>query len=192
MTEPVSNALPPLPLPETPKPSRLHFEPSAPVWWYIVRMGAIAFSGAMLVSIVLGNLISGPDLREEIYASEPWLFMVEALVIAPPLETLIMAFFFFVGRFITKNQVRLAFACAVFWGLLHLLNSPVNGIAVLWPFYIMSRAYLAWRPLGFWKAFGVTTLIHAANNTIPALVFVMFVEQPASSSEQVWAPVHVP
>ncbi len=191
MTESIT-APPPLPSPETPKPSRLHFEPSAPVWWYIVRMGAIAFTGAMLVSIVLGSLIDTPDLREEMYASEPWLFMVEALVIAPPLETLIMAFFFFLARFFTKDPVRLALACAVFWGLLHLVNSPLNGIAVLWPFYIMSRAYLAWRPLGFWKAFGVTTLIHAANNTIPALIFVLFVDQPVSSAEQVSAPNYIP
>jgi hypothetical protein len=155
-------------------------------------MGMIAFAGAMLVSIVLGNLISDSDLREEIYASEPWLFAVEALVVAPPLETLFMAFFLFVGQFITKNPVRLALACAVFWGLLHLLNSPVNGIAVLWPFYIMSRAYLAWRPLGFWKAFGVTTMIHVANNTIPVLVFVLFVEAPTSSPDAGWAPVQVP
>jgi len=155
-------------------------------------MGLTAFAGAMLISIVLGNLIDDTDLREELYASEPWMFAVEALVIAPPLETLIMALFFFVGRFITKNQIRLALACALFWGVLHLFNSPVNGIAVLWPFYIMSRAYLAWRPLGFWKAFGVTTMIHVANNTIPVLVFVLFMEPPASSPDAGWAPAHVP
>ena len=192
MTESTFTAPPQAPFTEPPRQSWPRFEPASPAWWYIVRMGLIAFAGAILVSIALGNLIDDTDLREEIYASEPWLFAIEALVIAPPIETLIMAFFLFAGRYITNNQLRLALSCAVFWGLLHLLNSPVNGAAVIWPFYIMSRAYLAWRPLGFWKAFGVTTMIHVANNTIPVMVFVMFLEAPSSPTNAEWAPVQVP
>ncbi len=88
------------------------------------------------------------------------------VVVAPHIETMLMALFFGIATFFSGNVRRLALISCVSWGLLHLVNSPVNALGVVWPFYIMSRAYLAWRPLGFWKAVGTTTLIHAAINAL--------------------------
>lgn len=64
--------------------------------------------------------------------------------------------------------------------------SQVNALGVVWPFYIMSRAYLTWRPLGFWKAVGTTTLIHAAINALAigiAGIALAFKRRPLASGD---------
>ena len=189
MTEPNTSMPPPWPAPPDPRDGTGDwFAPRGPVWWYVLRMGGIAFTGAMIAAIALSPVLGDSDVRFELMDSKPWLFAIDALLLAPPLETLVMALFFLLCGFLTKHVVRLSLACALFWGVLHMFNSPVNGIAVLWPFYIMSRAYLAWRPLGFWKAFGVTTLIHATNNTIPVLLFVLFAEAPQVTTDPNFVP----
>ena len=190
MTESNGDIPPPLPGPEVSHAkSFLEFEPTGPVWWYVLRMGGIAFLGAMLIGFGLGPFLCGSDSMIETIESDPWFFAIFAIVFAPPLETLILALFLGVSGLFTKNVVRLSIASALFWGVLHMLNSPVNGVAVLWPFYIMSRAYLAWRPLGFWKAFGVTALIHAANNTIPAMLFVLLAGPPAATPDPTYGQI---
>lgn len=189
MTEPAPDAPPPLPGPPDPPASAVDwFTPRGPLWWYVLRTGGVAFAGAMIASVALTPIFGETDIRFEMMESTPWLFAIAALLIAPPLETLMMALFFLLCRLLTKNVVRLSIASGLFWGVLHVFNSPVNGVAVIWPFYIMSRAYLAWRPLGFWKAFGVTILIHAANNTIPVLLFVLFSEAAPAVSEPNFVP----
>ncbi|GMV83983.1 MAG: hypothetical protein AMXMBFR7_51670 [Planctomycetota bacterium] len=130
-------------------------------------MWSIAFFGAVAAAVLVSPWTGGWDPTEE--GMPAWYFAFSAIVIAPPFETLAMAIFFGVAGFFSSNAHRLSMASALCWGALHLINAPVNAIAVVWPFYVMSRVYLAWRPLGFWKAFGVTMLIHAMINTVPAL-----------------------
>ena len=59
---------------------------------------------------------------------------------------------------------------ALIWAVLHSLAWLPWGVIVAWSFYVMSRAYLAWRPHGFGSALVVVASIHAAHNLIPALV----------------------
>jgi hypothetical protein len=143
------------------------FDPNPPFWRYALRMWLVAFLGAVAVAVLVSPLAGDWDPTED--GMPAWFFVLSALVIAPPVETLAMAIFFGIAGFIGRNVHRLSVASALCWGALHLVNAPVNAIAVVWPFYVMSRVYLAWRPLGFWKAFGVTMLIHGMNNTVPAL-----------------------
>jgi membrane protease YdiL (CAAX protease family) len=148
-------------------------------------MGLIAFFGAMLVLTVMGPFLSDTGMYDDLLDSNPLIFIFAVVIFAPLSETFVMALFFALAKFVTKDVQKLAIVSALCWGALHLFNAPANGIAVIWPFYIMSRAYLAWRPLGFWKAYGITALIHAIHNTPPAIAFLLYMMQsqdPAATS----------
>lgn len=156
-----------------PLPRRVtYFDPRGPLWRYALRMWFIAFFGAVAVAVFVSPLTGDWDPTEEDIPA--WFFAFSAIVIAPPFETLAMAIFFGIAGFFSANVHRLSLVSALCWGALHLINAPVNAVAVVWPFYVMSRVYLAWRPLGFWKAFGVTMLIHGMINTVPALAVLTF------------------
>lgn len=143
------------------------FAPRRPAWKYMLKMGILTTTVSILSAILLSQLVDVPDARAESMDAEPWIFAVVALVVAPPLETILMAFFFLIAGLSVKNPVRLGLLSALFWGAVHMTNSPVNAIIVVFPFYIMSRAYLAWRSNAFWKASGVTTGIHVIQNILP-------------------------
>lgn len=165
------------PIPELPGvlPRRRRFftfQPGGPLWWYAVRTWFVAFFGSVAIAVLLSPIVGEWDLSGEIAAEGEGyrLFMAMAAVtLAPPIETLMMAGFFGIATYFSRNAHRLSLCSGLLWGALHLSNAPVNAIAVVWPFYIMSRVYLAWRTVGFWKAFGVTTLIHTMINVFPAL-----------------------
>ncbi|MFA6243272.1 MAG: hypothetical protein WC655_20205 [Candidatus Hydrogenedentales bacterium] len=146
------------------------FEPGGRLWWYVARMALAAIAGALIVSTIAQPLFGTHDPRVDMLESNFLLAAFGMVVVAPPIETMLMALFFGIATFFSGNVRRLAVVSCVFWGLLHLVNSPVNALGVVWPFYIMSRAYLAWRPRGFWKAVGTTTLIHAAINALAMVI----------------------
>lgn len=92
-----------------------------------------------------------------------------ALILAPIIETLLLAatIALLSPLFITPNGV--AIGSAVVWAVIHSLAWAPWGIIIAWLFYVMSRAYVAWRSLGFARAFFVVALIHAAHNLFGAL-----------------------
>ena len=147
------------------------FQPGGPLWWYVTRMALAAFLGGALTAIVAQFFFEAGDQREELLQDNYLLAVFAMVVVAPPLETLFMALFFGIATFFSGNVHRLALVSTICWAVLHVANSPVNAFGVLWPFYVMSRVYLAWRPIGFWKAVGVTTLTHAGINGLAVLLY---------------------
>jgi hypothetical protein len=157
---------------EFPKPasqtSFWSFEPSHPVSRYVFRMWLITFPIAAAVGWLFSELI--PSRHHQPVGG---IGAFSALVVAPLLETLLLALTLKVISIFTGTPRYIAIVSGLAWGLLHALGWP-PAIVVGWPFYVMSRAYIAWRPLGFGHAFKVVALIHAAYNFIPAL-FMLFV-----------------
>jgi hypothetical protein len=41
---------------------------------------------------------------------------------------------------------------------------------VIWPFFVFSCAYLAWRRRSLWHAMGVTCGIHMFQNLLPGIL----------------------
>ena len=73
------------------------------------------------------------------------------------------------AAFITRKKYILALLNALFWAILHSLMAPAWGLGVLWPFFIFSCAYLAWRQKSWWRAVWVVACIHAFQNALPGL-----------------------
>ena len=152
---------------EFPKPASHNsfwsFEPSHPVSRYVLRMWLFTFPIAAAAGLLFSAL-TPPRHHHQVGGIAAF----SALVVAPLLETLLLALTLKIISIFAGTHRSIAIVSGLAWGLLHAIVWP-PAIVVGWPFYVMSRSYLAWRPLGFGHAFYVVALVHAAYNLIPAL-----------------------
>ena len=151
------------------------FEPSHPIWWYVVRMGLLSLVPSLLVAVAVVGIWSafsglpkpGPDFADSDTPAVVFFFLL--VVITPVVETLLMSAVLWCLSWITTRPAPLAVLSAIVWAMLHSSAALPWGLIVAWPFYVFSRAYLAWRPLGWWKAVAVAASIHGFQNVLPAL-----------------------
>jgi hypothetical protein len=137
---------------------------------YIIQMGAISLLPSMIIAGALYGLgaisettsPSFPPLRAPV-------LLAAVVVIGPAVETLFMSLILWFLSLFVKGRIFLAILSAVIWALLHSLDTPVWGLGVIWPFFVFSCAYLAWRDVSWRDAFVVTWGIHAFQNVIPGL-----------------------
>jgi hypothetical protein len=86
------------------------------------------------------------------------------IVIAPILETYLLILTLHILRSHKIHGLKLAIIAAVFWGMLHGVQSWPWFFPTAWSFFIFSTVYETWRFDSFKKAFTATALIHAMNN----------------------------
>jgi hypothetical protein len=96
--------------------------------------------------------------------------IVSVIFICPVLETLLMSLIFWILSFFTKRKLNLAITSAIIWAGLHSFAAPAWGLGVLWPFFVFSCSYLAWREKAWWRAIWVTACIHMFQNFLPGLM----------------------
>ena len=151
---------------------RVLFENRITMHWYIVRTGLISLVPSLAIAFVLamsGIITEDTSPRFEGPALE---LIIMIVVVGPPIETLLMGCGLWALSFITKRRVPLAAMSAFVWAVLHSLMAPAWGLAVLWPFFVFSCSYLAWRQRAWWRAILVTSCVHAFQNVLPAVVAV--------------------
>ncbi|MCA9439026.1 MAG: hypothetical protein KC978_24790, partial [Candidatus Omnitrophica bacterium] len=102
----------------------------------------------------------------------PLAIFIGIVIFSPVIETFLMASGIWLLSFITQRPLRLALLSAILWAALHSLLSPPWGIGILWPFFVFSCAYLAWRKKTWWRAIWVTICIHAFQNFFPGLAVI--------------------
>jgi hypothetical protein len=95
------------------------------------------------------------------------------VIIAPVIETLLMAFFLWLLLFITTRKILLAVISCIIWAGLHSLAAPLWGMIIIWPFFVFSCAYLAWRQKSRLYAVGVTTFVHIFQNVLPGIAIIV-------------------
>ncbi|OHB74127.1 MAG: hypothetical protein A2Z25_19805 [Planctomycetes bacterium RBG_16_55_9] len=98
--------------------------------------------------------------------------IVLIVVVGPPIETLLMGPVLHILSFVTKRSIPLAAMSAFVWACLHSIAAPAWGLGVIWPFFVFSCSYLAWRRRGWWRAIFVTSCVHAFQNLLPAIATV--------------------
>lgn len=97
------------------------------------------------------------------------LLMLQVLLAAPLLETLLMAPILALLTRLLPRRRWVVLASALLWAGLHSLSVPVWGLCIFWTFAVFSSAFLAWRPRSFWHAYFVTAAVHALNNAVAGL-----------------------
>ncbi len=144
------------------------------MWKYIVCMGLVSFVPSMIiVAFLVGagviNEETSPNFGQVLHPAAKFVGMV---IFSPIVETLLMSFFLWLMSFATKRRILLATMSALIWAGLHSILAPVWGFGVLWPFFVMSCAYLAWRQKSWSHAIVVATGIHMLQNLIPATLLI--------------------
>jgi hypothetical protein len=171
----------PAPIPPTPEPRWL-FERGPSAFRYIVRMWLLSLIPSIALATVSLGLFSAFGLPTDKAAPQLSDFggisnrqaFVFVVLIAPMYETLLLSIGIALISLITARPVVIAAISAVGWGILHFLDFHIQGIVVMWPFFVMSCAYLAWRPIGWFRACGVAMSIHMLQNLLPGLL-ILFV-----------------
>lgn len=155
-----------------PWPISLLFDNQISMWKYILRTGLISLVPSLIIVLILGltGVITEETAPE--FEGPAIVLFIGLIIIAPPLETLLMAGGLRLLSFITKRQVLLAVFSAFIWAVVHSLESPVWGLGVIWPFFVFSCSYLAWRRRSWWHAILVTSCVHAFQNILPAIAVI--------------------
>jgi hypothetical protein len=130
----------------------------------------------MLVSLALsatGSLVPGsvPELSG---SPDPSTALILFIVVSPLVETLFMAGILVVTRFVSGNLWIRAAISALIWAALHSAVASLWGVVILWPFFVFSCCYLAWRNRSRRHAFGVTCFVHMCHNALPSVFVVLF------------------
>jgi len=126
------------------------------------------------VTLTIGVLVylvapaHGPDFSKQ---SLPAL-LFGLCVLSPVVETLMMTLLFFVLRLVVRRFTHLAMLSTFCWAGLHSLSAPVWGLAVFWPFLILSICYLTWEAKSRRHAIYLTALLHACHNLLPAIAII--------------------
>jgi hypothetical protein len=147
-----------------------------PMRRYIFFMALISLAGSLLVAGLLAvSGISDENVAHPItklHYGGPIQDLLAIVVVGPIIETLVLSFgIFLLSRFV-KTKAVIAILSAILWAALHSLASPSWGLVVLWPFFVFSCGYIAWRQKSWFKAVWVTSCIHALQNLLPALVLI--------------------
>jgi len=129
--------------------------------WGIFQLACAAF----LPVCVAGSLLCALHIAKPDRFTQPWYFLWGDTVIAAPLfET---AFMFPVLAILKRTGLKrtyLAIVSSALWATAHGLRNPVQGILVIWPFYLFSENILRWDPISRNRAYCYTVLLHALFN----------------------------
>jgi membrane protease YdiL (CAAX protease family) len=148
----------------------LLFDNKISTWIYILRTGLISLVPSIIIALILGlsgaiTENTGPEFEGSALS-----LLITLVIIGPLLETLLLGGGLWILSFITKRQVLLAVISAFIWAIMHSLIAPAWGLVVMWPFFVFSCSYLAWRKRSWWHAILVTSCVHAFQNILPTIV----------------------
>lgn len=150
----------------------LLFDTRTSAWKYIPRTGLISLVPSLLVSLLiagvgLGNEETMPQFDR---AAGSVVLFVMVVVASPVIETLVLGFGLWLLAFLTRKLLWQALGSSVIWAILHSLAAPAWGLVVLWPFFVFSCAYLAWRRRSWWHAMGIACGVHMFQNLLPGIL----------------------
>jgi len=150
----------------------LLFDTQTSAWRYILRAGLISLVPSLLVSFLitgvgLGNEETMPQFDR---AAGPVVLFVMVVVVSPVVETLVLGFGLWLLAILTRKVLWQALGSSVIWAILHSLAAPTWGLVVVWPFFVFSCAYLAWRRRSWWHAMGIACGVHMFQNLLPGIL----------------------
>ncbi|MCM8556706.1 CPBP family intramembrane glutamic endopeptidase [Sphingomicrobium sediminis] len=132
---------------------------------------ALAIVGSLLLSAIVQLLVPQGDPPDFTNLAEmgPGMTMFMLVIFAPVVETLIMGVILLVLQLFLRPGYAVL-ASAIIWGVFHSLQAPIWGLVIWWPFLIFSTLFVVWRERSMWLAFLMPAIVHAMQNTLPALL----------------------
>lgn len=131
---------------------------------YIFKASLLVLLIALPVAITLTAIFPDlPLISEKLHPIDDAFWLI---LLAPLLETALMAGLFLIINIFTKNFMAACLLSAVFWAVFHGVSFPIQGIAAFFSFFIFSVAFNVWWKISFWAGFLVTMTIHMILNTV--------------------------
>ena len=136
-----------------------------------LRAIAVGWLTAFPISIILALLASRlfPDAGHPDFKGGPGLIFFAVVIFSPVVETLIMGIVLLILLRFLPEWVAIVVS-AIGWGIAHSMLSPTWGMAVWWPFLILSTLFVAWRKRSLWLAFLLPICVHALQNLLPGIL----------------------
>lgn len=132
---------------------------------------AVAWLTSFPISILLAFLASRifPDAGHPDFKGGAGLIIFAVVIFSPVVETLIMGAVLLILLRFLPEWVAIVVS-AIGWGIAHSILSPTWGMAVWWPFLVLSTLFVAWRKRSLWLAFLLPVCVHALQNLLPAVL----------------------
>ena len=135
---------------------------------YVWKAGLMSviptFGIAALVRVAIGP-DGGPDFSGPVAS-----VVFGHVVVGPFLETLLMWPIILLLQRLMRSDLAICFTTAVLCGVFHSLKAPLWGIFLVWPFFVFTNCFLAWKQESIRLAILVTALTHSLHNLPSALI----------------------
>lgn len=102
-------------------------------------------------------------------AIEPGAF-VESAIVAPAVETIILALSCSFLWLVRPSAVFVAGTSALLWATLHGLLDPSRFLLSLWPFFVFSSGYLAWSKVSIPAGLAAAFVPHTIGNSLTLII----------------------
>ncbi len=142
-----------------------------PIWVYVIRAYLIVL--LTNIPIVVYISIYFPD-SEKVQFELSWIGVFSVLIVVPALETLLILPIIFFIKFFIKDVLIISLLSAFFWGWIHYLIVPLQGLAVMPLFFIMTMAFQYWDTISRTLALFTVMSIHTLNNSMVLLLVWIF------------------
>jgi hypothetical protein len=142
---------------------------------FIVRAATASVLPALLLAAASNTVLRwlgfSPEQIVTVTSEPSWSNLLGLLILAPVLETLMLAWPVALSLSAGVRASRIAGVSAAVWGLLHLATrGPGALLPAAWAFYILTTAFLMWRPQSFRHAFSASAAPHACHNAFAFLI----------------------
>lgn len=141
---------------------------------YILEMLGAAIVPGLAVPFLLSSVLNfHPEQRSVPISGARFVFFtIQAGLLAPMIETLVMLPVLGVLTWLTRDRIKLAVLSGTFWGVMHVVLVAPGSWPAGWLFFVLSAILLAWRPVSLGTAYRYTVAVHALNN-ITALSLIL-------------------
>ena len=149
-------------------------EPSIPLWRYcilavpiaLIPSAAILFIASNFYRVVESKISSASEISTA-------LNVLGSVIIAPLLETLLLAGFLKILFRLNSHPLLNATIAAALWGTFHGLVEPIWFWGTIWSLFVFSLAFVTWRKISFQHAFLAAAIPHSLINLMANLVLII-------------------
>jgi flagellar biosynthesis protein FliQ len=163
-----------------------------PMLSYIWRAWLIAFIPSVVIGVIAASVIAILGYKDPLPEMSLTFFLVVGVLIGPWVETVFMGWILGILSLITGRTIYVCLVSAVIWGILHGLQSIVQGLTATWGFFVLSLSFMEWWKKSKNRAICVAALIHTCQNSFIFALMLIFAFLGADSPQVKNIPLSPP
>lgn len=153
---------------------RLLIKPTMPLWQHCLWLFVVAYVPSAFVLLGAYWVLRTAGFANALTAVSHRSITIEAVlggvILAPIVETVLLAGVLTVLQAWIKSPTRAAIASGVLWGVVHGIISPIRFLGSVWAFIVFSLAYIAWRKVSVPRGLVAAAVPHVLGNATTYLL----------------------